>query len=306
VRRVAAVGVAVAAVLVGGACSAVPDADAAATVGDHDITVDSFEHLLRAVTDNEELFGIPADLDTDSVQAAQGRSVLDLLVQSEVTRQYLDASGESITDEDRQAVRDQLGEDHPVFDLPDDVVSVLVDSQAGPTAVARVAPASDEELQRLYEESPEELGIVCVRHVQVASEAEAQAVLDELAAGASIEDLAVERSTEQGAAASGGALQAAADVDCAPESGVRERFGDEFADAALASRPGSPSEPVQTSFGWHVIEAQPHDAIAESLATVYEQVGPQLRLLAFADDAGVRVDPRYGRWDPQTGSVSAL
>jgi len=306
VRRLAAAGLTVAAVLVGSGCGAVPDADTAATVGGHDITIDTFERLLRSVTDNEELFGISADLETDTVQSPQARSVLSLLVQGETTRQYLAASDEAITDEDRQAVREQLGEDNPVFDLPEDVVAALVDSQAGPTAVARVPAPSDEELQAQYEQAPADLGIVCVRHVQVASEAEAEAVLDELAAGASIEDLARERSTEQSAATTGGALQAAADVNCAPESGVRERFGDEFTDAALASRPGSPSAPVETSFGWHVIEAQPYADIADSLSSLYGEIGPQLRLLAFSRGLDVRIDPRYGRWNPRVGSVAAL
>ena len=156
------------------------------------------------MTEHEDLFGIAADPTTDTVQAAAARSVLTLLVQSEITDQFLAANGESITDADRQAVIDSFGEEDPLADLPDDVASALVDSQAGASAAARIPAPSAEELQAQYEESREDLGIVCVRHVQVATEEEAQAVLDELEAGASIEDLARERSTDESAATNGG------------------------------------------------------------------------------------------------------
>ena len=305
-NRVAAAGAAVLAALAVSGCGAVPAAGAAATVGDDDISVDDFERLLGVVTEHEDLFGIAADPTTDTVQAAAARSVLTLLVQGEITEQFLVAGGESITDADRQAVIDSFGEEDPLADLPDDVAATLVDSRAGAAAVARVPARSAEELQALYEESREDLGIVCVRHVQVSTQEEAQAVLDELEAGASIEELATEHSTEASAATTGGAVQAAEDVDCAPIAGVAERFGVEFAEAAVATVAGSPSEPVQSSLGWHVVEAQAAADVAEDLVAIEEQVGAQLQLAAFTQDLDVSVDPRYGRWDPLTGSVGAL
>jgi parvulin-like peptidyl-prolyl isomerase len=305
-NRLAAAGVAVLAVLAVSGCGAVPDADTAASVAGDDITVDSFQRLLQVVTDHEDLFGIPVDPVTGTVEAAQARSVLTLLIQGTATDQYLTAGGQAISDEDRQAVIDSFGEENPLADLPDDISRALVDSQAGQSALARMEPPSAEELRERYEADPAGLGVVCVRHVQVASEPEAQAVLEELAAGAAIADVAVERSTEQGAATTGGALQAAEGIECAPLAGVRERFGDDFAAAAVASRAGAPSGPVQSTVGWHVVEAQAFDDIADSLVALDEQSGGQLQFLAFMNELDVRVDPRYGRWDPASSTVGAL
>ena len=80
-------------------------------------------------------------------------------------------------------------------------------------------------------------------HILVATEAEAVALIDALAAGAAFADLARERSTGPSAPAGG-------------ELGYI-RYGQmvpSFAEAAFALAAGEVSAaPVQTRFGWHVI-----------------------------------------------------
>jgi peptidyl-prolyl cis-trans isomerase C len=85
--------------------------------------------------------------------------------------------------------------------------------------------------------------MVHARHILVADEAAADAVIADLAAGADFATLARERSTDPGSAEQGG------DLGWTP----RGDFAAEFDEAAF-SAPLNTATKVQTQFGWHVIE----------------------------------------------------
>jgi hypothetical protein len=228
------------------------------------------------------------------------------MVKGEANEQFLAAAGQPITDADRQELLDTLPADNPINDFPEDVVQLLVDAQAGVTAQGRISTPGIDELERRYDESPSSLGVLCVRHVLVDSEAEAQDVVDEIAAGASLEDLARERSTDPSAADNGGAIEASAGDGCVPTSTARTSLDADFYAAAVGAVPGEVVGPVQTPFGWHVIEARPFDEVADSIATLFDQSAGALLFEGFLATADIHVDPRYGRWDPLTSSVVAL
>ncbi|MBL6079972.1 peptidylprolyl isomerase [Belnapia sp. T18] len=87
---------------------------------------------------------------------------------------------------------------------------------------------------------------VHARHILVQTEAEAKAVLAELAGGADFADVAKRRSRDPGAQ-SGGDLGFFKRGDMVPE----------FAEAAFALQPGQMTQaPIRTSFGWHVIKVE--------------------------------------------------
>ncbi len=87
---------------------------------------------------------------------------------------------------------------------------------------------------------------VQARHILVQTEAEAKAVIAELAGGADFADLAKRRSRDPGAQ-SGGDLGFFKRGDMVPE----------FAEAAFALQPGQVTQaPVRSPFGWHVIKAE--------------------------------------------------
>jgi peptidyl-prolyl cis-trans isomerase C len=102
------------------------------------------------------------------------------------------------------------------------------------------------------------------RHILVASEAEAQALLAQLKKGAKFDTLAKQHSKDPGSAARGG------DLDWAPAQG----YVPEFANALMAMDKGQTSEaPVQTQFGWHLIHVVDlRDIELPSL----EEIKPQL------------------------------
>jgi peptidyl-prolyl cis-trans isomerase C len=83
------------------------------------------------------------------------------------------------------------------------------------------------------------------RHILVATEEEAQAVIDALDAGGDFEELAKEHSTGPSGAEGGDLGYFTAGTMVA-----------EFNDAAFALQAGEISVPVKTKFGWHVIKVE--------------------------------------------------
>jgi peptidyl-prolyl cis-trans isomerase C len=104
---------------------------------------------------------------------------------------------------------------------------------------------------------------VHARHILVGSEKEAKEVIAELEGGAEFAALAEQRSIGPSA----------------PQGGDlgffrREQMVPEFAEAAFALQPGAHTkEPVQTQFGWHVIEVLDRRMGTPS----YEETEPRLR-----------------------------
>jgi len=136
------------------------------------------------------------------------------------------------------------------------------------------------------------------RHILVDTAEEADEVFALLQEGADFAELAIERSVDPGSGPLGG--------DLGPQQ--RGVFVPPFDDAVWAATVNTVLAPVESDFGFHVIEVT---AIATSAAS---ELGPQERrglvgaeleaLItgAFAA-ADVTVDPTIGIWDPATGSI---
>jgi len=126
---------------------------------------------------------------------------------------------------------------------------------------------SDEKLKALYDKAvtnapPREE--VEARHILLANEADAKAVIEQLKAGADFAALAKEKTTDPAGKTSGG------DLGWFP----KEQMVPEFADAAFALKKGEFSQtPVQTKFGWHVIKVEDRRVAP---APSFDQMKPQL------------------------------
>jgi peptidyl-prolyl cis-trans isomerase C len=110
------------------------------------------------------------------------------------------------------------------------------------------ARITDEAAQAFYDEqvaSAEPQEEIKARHILVATEEEAAAIVEELAGGADFEALARERSTGPSGAEGG-------DLGYFPQGTMVP----EFNDAAFALQAGETSGPVKTKFGWHIISVE--------------------------------------------------
>jgi foldase protein PrsA len=136
-----------------------------------------------------------------------------------------------------------------------------------------------------------------VSQILVATEAEAQDVKTQLAAGTDFATLAAQKSKDTQTASSGGAYGCLERLQTAPT----------FADAATATPIGTVSAPVQLLDGWHVIKVQDVGEVV-SFATAKPEIIDQLRtqdgktqLAKLVAKAKIKVAARYGKWTIKDG-----
>ncbi len=130
----------------------------------------------------------------------------------------------------------------------------------GPDAIARYYEANGARFLR---------DEVHARHILVATEEEARGILTALQGGADFATVAAERSRDPGSRATGG------DLGWFP----KDMMVPAFADAAFGARTGSTVGPVQTQFGWHLIQVldrRDRVPLADATEDIRAELQPQV------------------------------
>lgn len=159
------------------------------------------------------------------------------------------------------------------------------------------AQLTDAALRAAYDQQQASFTQIHAKHILVATQAEADRIEAKVTPD-NFAELAQRFSTDASSAANGGDLGT---VSAAT-------FDQQFARAALALRPGEISRPVQTQFGWHIIQ------LVGATVTPFEQAKSQLIdqrsqqifnawLRGVLRAADITVNPKYGRLDLTTGDV---
>jgi parvulin-like peptidyl-prolyl isomerase len=325
VRLVAAVAGVLVLGVTAGACSDTL-ADAATVDGTH-IRRDDFKAELEDLVANEDFVGLleqggqfeVAD-DRESIGSPLAAAWLSLLLQQSAVDAEFEARGLEVTDAMRDRAREEVVAQYSdpntqspeeqrasVEKFPTDFLETLIERQARAAAVAEALQDDEptvEDAREFYEQNRDAL-FQCatnrtVSHIVVATEEEANDVLDELDGGADFAALAEERSTEAASAAQGGVIgneQGPRACYPAGQSQARDQ-------AVAGATNGEPTEPVQTEAGFEVLLVEPYEApsfeevqdelVAQLAATPQAQFSVVLaRRLRAAD---VWVDPRFGEW----------
>ena len=151
-------------------------------------------------------------------------------------------------------------------------------------------PIGDAEARAEYDKSDRLRGGIeyRARHILVAKESEAKALLKQLTAGAKFELLARKHSTDKGSGAQGGDLAFARADSYVPEFGT----------AMIALKKGKfTPAPVKSPFGWHIIKLE--DTRETQLAS-FEAAKPRLvqrlaqqKLQAYQDDLRKKAKTDY-------------
>ena len=244
-------------------CGIVPEADLVASVEGTELNEDEFDTLVREFVGDDEIKNIDGDT---------AREIVRTFIALEILRADLEAMGVEPVATDTEA--------EGVAKLQGDFQTMLQTWQTLPAATT-----VDDIVVEHYEAGAEASGIVCAAHILVATEEDADAVAAQLADGADFAETAASVSTDSGSAANGGSL------GCLPTEQFALQFIPEFVDAALAAEIGVPSAPVESEFGWHIIQLLPADQLGDQDAIV-------LRLATFEDRYDIVIDPRFGQWDP--------
>lgn len=301
--------------LAASACSTVsPDA---ATVNGDSINRSTFDDQLETYAANDAFLarvsqagqGAVEGNGEGTVSADFARQVLQREIVLLVVQQENAARGATVTPEIEAAAREdviaQFGlEAFEAF--PRSFQDTLVDQNAQVFLLrAHVAgnALDDAALLAAFDEDPSQFAEVCAAHILVETKAEAEAVAARLDNGEDFATVAAEVSTDTGSAANGGNLGCVARGVTVPE----------FEDALFATPEGEISDPVETEFGFHIIEVLQHNA------PTFEAAKPLVLQKVLADsnegfndvlndklaEADVSIDARYGRWNPSLSIVVA-
>ena len=163
---------------------------------------------------------------------------------------------------------------------------------------------SDDDIAEFYETNKEAFDRTCVRHILVADKAAADAIKARLDGGEDFAAIARAESTDN---APGGSAEKGGDLGCVSAN----ELVPEFSQAMNALPVGGTSVPVESQFGFHIIQVTERKTIplveaAAEIRPVLEQRAPD-PIGVFVNEAlakaDIKVNPRYGRFErePQPG-----
>jgi peptidyl-prolyl cis-trans isomerase C len=245
--------------------------------------------LMAALTASAVLLSVPAALAQDASKAkatpvkadaaAKGTQLFPQSFFDFMLKQRLSQQGVQDSPELRNAVRDELNtrellvreakkqglDKNSNVKTEMDLAAQTVLVRAYMADYLKAHPVSDEALRKEYDAIKAQIGDkeYKVRHILVENQDEAKEIIVALQKGEKFEKLA-ERSKDTGSKINGG------DLDWnAPANFVKP-----FADAMIVLPKGKfTTVPVQTQFGWHVIEV---DDIRDAKVPGFDEVKPQL------------------------------
>lgn len=214
----------------------------------------------------------------DQMLKAGGQQTLDQMITETLVMKEAQKQGVTATDADVQnainGLKAQYGGDTGLAQAMAQANITMPDLQARlkvqeteKALVKKTITYTDADLQKYLAANPATFGgqpeQVCASHILVADQATAQAIHDQLAAGADFATLAKAKSTDTGSATKGG------DLGCF----TRDKMVKEFADAAFTLKVGEISQPVKSQYGYHIIKVTDHKpAVTPDFASVKTQV----------------------------------
>jgi hypothetical protein len=273
--------------------------DDAATVNDVNISVDEFEQFVTALAD-AGLQQYAPTAGSQTLDGEAGRSLLTVLVMNEARGQFLAAAGQQpVSEAEIEGVYEQLGTDHPLQALEGDARAAVAEDSVYASRLDAIAVPDVETLREQYEASPASLGVYCATAVSVASRDDAEAVVQSVADGSTAEEAAADVGSS-----------GVSDWQCTPISSVTDPV---LHDSLASAGPGEAVGPVSTADGLVVLIVDTFDDAAPKLENFFlrledggETSAGFVLFQGFLLGADITINPRYGRWDPSSGSIVPL
>ncbi len=295
---------------------------AAAVVYNRKLTVDEVQAGLDRFTQTSEYERLSAQGDAKAIRRQFEQGFLSQLVRRAVLEPKAGDLGVEVTTEEVAERLEEIKNDFPseaAFaealkeqGLDEEQLDRLVrDSlleEELRTKVTEEATPSEQELRVFYEDRVDDYRESRAQHILVENESLARAIRDQILAEPKKKQddvfarLARMHSTDKSNAKDGGDLGYSSPGD----------FVAPFEDALNELEIGDVSKPVKTEFGWHVIRlidrrTQPFEEVEQQLreeqvAQIEERVWSEWLRQAY-EDAEVKINPRYGELDIESGQV---
>ena len=148
---------------------------------------------------------------------------------------------------------------------------------------------TDDDVKKYYDENPYEFtekdNTMNLSHILVATEAEAKAAKERVEKGESFEDVAKAVSTDTQTVQNGGSL---GDVNY-----VNSGLVQEFTDAAIKLKEGEISEPVKTTYGYHIIKC---NSKTEFPVKAFDDVKDSIKEKLLSEKKDNEFNNNYDAW----------
>ena len=280
------------------ACGSVSSSSDAFSVNDTGYSQDHFNKLSEALISLGQFTAVDGKM-----KGEDAVNILRTLVRYEAFLQFIEENDVKILESDRAAVLKNASADQNFSTYPKLLQDVLVNLNIADVTLSKMTPPAIGKIETLYSASPASAGVLCLSHILVKTEAEAKTVLADLKSGAKFADVAAKKSIEPGADKSGGAL-ANGDEPCQALTDLQTSFDKDFMIGAVAAKPGVPTGPVKSSFGYHIILSAPFADVKDSVATVIAKTPGNTLLAGYMSKAEIKVSSTYGVWNGATATIS--
>lgn len=269
----------------------------AAEINGRKISRAELEQTVTELADAGQTPVVDGEVDGETV-----RSILSALVQGAATDQLLKEYDQEITQADRDAVKAKIAQNTDTSTYTQHLKDLIIELNAGTLALARVVAPDAKKAAAMYDKAPGSLGVLCVRHLVVKTEAVANEAIAKFADGTDFSKLAGEFSTEPNAKESGGAL-GGTDNSCITLAEYQSGFDADFTAGALLAKPGVAFGPVKSSFGYHVIYVRPFVEVAEDISKLLAKNTGANLLTGYIATSKIKVDSAYGVWSSARGGI---
>ena len=280
------------------ACGSVSSSSDAFSVNGTGYSQDDFNKLSEVLTDAGQFTAINGKIKTEDAIV-----VLRTLIRYEAFLQYIKDNDVKILETDKAEVLKNANADEKFPSYPKPLQDVLINFNVAEVTLKKMTPPAIGEIEKLYSDSPAMAGVQCLSHILVKTEAEAKTVLADLKSGTKFADVAAKKSIEPGADKSGGSL-ANGTQPCQALANLQTSFDKDFMIGAVAAKPGVPTGPVKSSFGYHIILSAPFADVKDSVATVIAENPGATLLAGYMSTTDIKVNSTYGVWNGATATIS--
>lgn len=280
------------------ACGSVSSSSDAFSVNGTGYTQDDFNKLSEVLVDAGQFAAV-----NDKIKATDAIVVLRTLIRYEAFLKFIDDNDVKILEADKAEVLKNANADEKFPTYPKELQDVLVNFNIADVTLRKMTPPKIDKIEKLYSDSPAAAGVQCLSHILVKTEAEAKTVLSDLKSGTKFADVASKKSIEPGADKSGGSL-ANGTQPCQALVNLQTSFDKDFMIGAVAAKPGVPTGPVKSSFGYHIILSAPFADVKDSVATVIAENPGATLLAGYMSKADIKVNSTYGVWNGATATIS--
>lgn len=258
--------------------------------------------------DLNELIDVLVDLGqitkkNGTIPKADMDSTLQVMVKYQSYLQFAKKNNIEESAANRAKVEEQSGSDENFANYPKSLQDLLINLNLASLTTSEMTAPSAGDLEKLYNKAPASAGVLCLSHILVKTKAEADKALKQIADGAKFADVAKKVSIEPAAKTSGGSL-ANGEEACNSLESLQQSFDGDFMVGAVAAKPGVPTGPTKSSFGWHIILSHPYDEVKDSVASVLKENPGAALLAGFMATSDITLNSAYGTWVGATAKIS--